>query len=143
MGIAVRVETRFMQHGPMTFAFLPRASLALVLALAVSPVPLSAQDDSKRFLEPETSFRPCLAHSQAMIANAYQFMQVSGAASAQYKSGSGWVQVSADQMKAIALAVGTHVQACFAAEQDLDAKITAGTVTTMAQIDAAFAAITT
>ena len=79
--------------------------------------------------------------SQAMVANAYQFMQVSGAPSTQYKTASGWVTVSADQMKAIALAVGAHVQACFAAEADLDAKITAGTVTTTAQIDAAFAAL--
>jgi Flp pilus assembly protein TadD len=44
MGIAARAETRFMEHGLMTFAFLPRALLALVLALAVSPVPLSAQE---------------------------------------------------------------------------------------------------
>ena len=81
--------------------------------------------------------------SQAMVANAYSFMQQSGAASTQYKTDSGWVTVTADQMKSIALAVGTHVQACFAAESDLDAKIAAGTVTTTAQIDAAFTALTT
>jgi hypothetical protein len=40
-------------------------------------------------------------------------------------------------MAAIATAVGAHVQACFATEAAVDAEITAGTITTTAQIDAA------
>ena len=74
--------------------------------------------------------------SQAMIANAYAFVQASGATSIPYKAASGWVTMDAATVKAIAVAVGAHVQACFAAEQTLDAEIDAGTVTTFAQIDA-------
>jgi len=40
-------------------------------------------------------------------------------------------------MAAIATAVGAHVQACFAAENAVQAAITAGTITTTAEIDAA------
>jgi hypothetical protein len=74
--------------------------------------------------------------SQAMIANAYAYVQTSGAASVTYKADSGWTTLTADQVKATALAVGAHVQACFVAENALDAEITAGTVTSFAQIDA-------
>lgn len=77
--------------------------------------------------------------SQAMIGNAFAYVQASGADSVRFKAASGWVTLSADQVKALALAVGAHVQAAFAAEDDLDAAINASppTVTTTAQIDAA------
>ena len=77
--------------------------------------------------------------SQAMIGNAFAYITASGAASVRFKASSGWITLSADQVKALALAVGAHVQAAFAAEDDLDAAINASppTVTTTAQIDAA------
>ncbi|MGU3475628.1 DUF4376 domain-containing protein [Methylobacterium sp. D48H] len=77
--------------------------------------------------------------SQGMIGNAFAYVTASGAASVRFKAASGWIALSADQVKALALAVGAHVQAAFAAEDDLDAAINANppTVTTFAQIDAA------
>ncbi|MGU3387297.1 DUF4376 domain-containing protein [Methylobacterium sp. D53M] len=77
--------------------------------------------------------------SQAMIGNAFAYVTASGAASVQFKASSGWVTLSADQVKALALAVGAHVQAAFETEKDLDAAITADppTVTSTEQIDAA------
>lgn len=77
--------------------------------------------------------------SQAMIGNAFAYVTASGAASVRFKAASGWVTLTADQVKALALAVGAHVQAAFAVEDDLDAAINASppTVTTTAQIDAA------
>jgi len=79
--------------------------------------------------------------SQAMIGNAYAYVQASGAASVSYKTAAGFVTLTADQVKAVALAVGAHVQACFKAEDDVDAAINASppTLTTVAEIDAAFA----
>lgn len=77
--------------------------------------------------------------SQAMIVGAYAYVGASGAASIRFKASSGWTTLTAEQVKALALAVGTHVQAAFAVEDDLDAAINASppTVTTTAQIDAA------
>ncbi|SFT11860.1 DUF4376 domain-containing protein [Methylobacterium sp. yr668] len=81
--------------------------------------------------------------SQSMIANAYAGMQASGAASVKFKATSGWIELSADQIKAIALAVFAHVQACFAAEDGCDAGINASppTITSFAEVDAAFASL--
>ncbi len=74
--------------------------------------------------------------SQTMIAGAYAYVTTSGQSIA-FKAASGWVTMSADAVRAVALAVGAHVQACFAAEQAVAASITAGTITTFAEIDAA------
>lgn len=74
--------------------------------------------------------------SQAMIANAYAYVTASGAASISYKANSGWVTMDAATVKAVALAVGAHVQACFAFEETVAADIEAGTLTTTAEIDA-------
>ena len=81
--------------------------------------------------------------SQAMVGNAYTYVQVSGAATVSYKTAAGFVTLTADQIKAVALAVGAHVQACFAAEDRVDASIHANpaTITTLAQVDAAFASL--
>lgn len=83
--------------------------------------------------------------SQAMIGNAYAYIQASGAASVSYKTSAGFATLTADQIKAVALAVGAHVQACFKAEDDADAAISASpaTITTAAEVDALFAALTT
>jgi hypothetical protein len=82
--------------------------------------------------------------SQAMIGNAFAYVQASGAATVSYKTDGGFVTLSADQIKVVALAVGAHVQACFAAEDAVDAGIhaTPPTITTGAQVDAAFASLT-
>ncbi|MCJ2144277.1 DUF4376 domain-containing protein [Methylobacterium sp. E-066] len=83
--------------------------------------------------------------SQAMIGNAYAYVycQASGAASVSYKSKAGFVTLTADQIKAVALAVSAHVQACFQAEDAVDAALAATppTITTLAQVDAAFASL--
>lgn len=82
--------------------------------------------------------------SQAMIGNAFAYVQAASAASVSYKSLAGFVTLTADQIKGVALAVGAHVQACFEAEANAFAKITAKkpTITDMAAVDAAFASLT-
>lgn len=81
--------------------------------------------------------------SQSMVANAYAGMQASGATSVRFKAASGWIELSLDQLKAVALAVFDHVQACFTAEDAVDAAVNASppTITTYAQVDAAFAGL--
>lgn len=81
--------------------------------------------------------------SQTMIANALSYVVNSGAASVSYKSPAGFVTLTAEQIKAVGLAVGAHVQACFKAEDDVDAALHASppTITTLAQVDAAFAGL--
>lgn len=74
--------------------------------------------------------------SQAMIAGALAYVRASEAASVEFKAASGWVTLSAGEVKAIALAVAGHVQACFATERAIDDAIAAGTITTREQIDA-------
>jgi hypothetical protein len=80
--------------------------------------------------------------SQAMINGAQAYVTAASVASIAYKTSSGWATLTAAEVLATAVAVGAHVQACFVAESTLDAAITAGTITTTAAIDAAFAAVT-
>lgn len=75
--------------------------------------------------------------SQSMITGAYSFSQANPTVAISYKAASGWVVMDAATVAAIATAVGTHVQASFAAEAAVAAAIEAGTITTVAQIDAA------
>jgi hypothetical protein len=79
--------------------------------------------------------------SQAMISNAYAYVTASGAASVSYKTASGFVTMDAATLKAVALAIGAHVQACFAIEGSVGAAIAAGSIKTTADVDAAFDAI--
>lgn len=83
--------------------------------------------------------------SQSMIANAVAFLDASGGTSVAYKTPAGFVTLTAEQVRAIALAVGGHVQACFAKEAEIAAGLAASppTISTEAAIGAAFAAITT
>lgn len=74
--------------------------------------------------------------SQSMIAGALAYVQASGAATVEFKAASGWVTLSAEQVRTIALAVAAHVQRCFAAERAADEAIDAGTVSTFTEIDA-------
>ncbi len=81
--------------------------------------------------------------SQAMITGMWATAQMNPAITVQFKSaGGGFATINAAQIQSIAAAVSAHVQACFAAEGQIDAAITAGTITTTAQIDQDFAAIT-
>lgn len=73
--------------------------------------------------------------SQSMIAGAMAFAQVTNLATVEFKASSGWVTLTGDQLKAVAIAVATHVQRCFASERLVAAAIAAGTVTTFAEID--------
>jgi hypothetical protein len=79
--------------------------------------------------------------SQAMIANAYAYVTANGVASVSYKATSGFVTLDAATLKAVALAVGAHVQACFAAEAAVVAGIASGTIKTTADVDAVISAV--
>lgn len=80
--------------------------------------------------------------SQSMLVGAFNLMQVNPSATIKYKTDSGvFLAADAALVQALAVAVGNHVQACFAKEADVAAAITAGTIVTRAAIDAAFSAI--
>ena len=81
--------------------------------------------------------------TQASLMGAYAYTQQNPAATFRWKLADGSFQtLGAAQIAAIAAAVAAHVQACFAAEGDLSVGIDAGTITTAAQIDSAFANVT-
>jgi len=73
--------------------------------------------------------------SQAMISSAFQVASVTGQA-IKFKTTSGFVELSPEQMQGIALTVAAHVQASFAVEAAVVAAIEAGEITTTEQIDA-------
>lgn len=75
--------------------------------------------------------------SQNMISGAYAYVTASKATEVEFKAVSGWITLTADQITAIALAVGAHVQGCFATEKAVDAEIDAGTITDAAGVDGA------
>ena len=77
--------------------------------------------------------------SQAMISGAYSFVAANPEASISYKTAGGFVQLNAAQVQAVANAVGQHVQACFAKEAVIATQIAGGGITSIAEIDAAFA----
>jgi hypothetical protein len=79
--------------------------------------------------------------SQGLIAGALLRAQINAEATFQFKTATGFVTLSGAQMQAIAVAVGEHVQACFAKEAEVLAAIDAGTITTVAEIDQRFAAL--
>jgi Domain of unknown function (DUF4376) len=83
--------------------------------------------------------------SQALITGAWAMVQQTPTATIQWKGSDGsWTTINAAQITGIAMAVSTHVQTCFSAEQACDTAINAvpPTITTTAQIDAVMAAIT-
>lgn len=81
--------------------------------------------------------------SQNRVNNAYNGMLVSGATSIPFKSASGFVTLTLDQLKAIGSALFAHTQACFAAEDQVDAALSASppAIATTAQVDAIFAGV--
>lgn len=76
--------------------------------------------------------------SQALISGAYSLVQAQPETIIQFKTRAGFVSLDAAQMSAIAVAVAKHVQACFGIEADAVAEIQSGSITTPAEIDAAF-----
>lgn len=60
-----------------------------------------------------------------------------------FKGASGWVSLDLAAVKAIAIAVGDHVQLCFAKEQEVVGLIDAGTIKLETEVVAAFAPIVT
>ncbi|MCB2106345.1 MAG: DUF4376 domain-containing protein [Rhodobacteraceae bacterium] len=79
--------------------------------------------------------------SQAMTSGAFNYVTVNLDKVISYKTAGGFVSLTADQVKAIADAVGAHVQACFDKEAFVLAQIAAGAITSVAEIDAAFAGV--
>lgn len=77
--------------------------------------------------------------SQAMVAGAHAYLQQAPDATIHFKGDAGFVVLDAAAMTAIALAVGAHVQSCFAIEAEVLVDIESGAITTKAEIDAAFA----
>ena len=81
--------------------------------------------------------------SQSRVSNAYSGMGVTGAESIRFKASGGFITLTLDQVKAIGSALFAHTQACFDAEGEVSAGIdaTPPTITTLAQVDAAFGAV--
>lgn len=75
--------------------------------------------------------------SQAMISGAFAYSQANPDKLIKFKAASGWTTLDAATVAAIATAVGDHVQACFAAEEEVAAAIEAGAITSIEEIDAA------
>lgn len=73
--------------------------------------------------------------SQSLITGAHAYVQINPGVTIKYKSGAGFIDLDAATVTAVATAVAAHVQACFAAEADLSAAITDGTITTTRQVD--------
>ncbi|NTG00121.1 DUF4376 domain-containing protein [Agrobacterium rhizogenes] len=74
--------------------------------------------------------------SQALITGAYNYVQANPDVTVTFKTSVGFVELTAAQMMAIANAVAAHVQASFAAESEIIAEISAGTIKATADIDA-------
>jgi hypothetical protein len=75
--------------------------------------------------------------TQAKLTAAALMAQINPSATFQWKAETGFVTLTAAQMIAVASAVGSYVQACFAVEGTIDAAIAAGTITTTQQVDGA------
>ncbi|WFU07633.1 DUF4376 domain-containing protein [Rhizobium sp. CB3090] len=74
--------------------------------------------------------------SQALIIGAYAYVQANPSVTVNFKTANGFVNLTAEQVTAVANAVGAHVQASFAAEDAVVKAITAGTIKTAADVDA-------
>ncbi|MCJ2141864.1 DUF4376 domain-containing protein [Methylobacterium sp. E-066] len=81
--------------------------------------------------------------SQALLTGAYVRAQKNPAGTVSFKTLDGFVKLPAAQVIALGDAVGDHVQACFDAEEAVDAALSAAppTITALDQVDAAFASL--
>lgn len=76
--------------------------------------------------------------SQFMISGIFNFCQVNPALVIQYKTIDGFITANSTVMQGIAIAVGTHVQNCFAKESEVSDLIDSGDITTRDEIVAAY-----
>jgi hypothetical protein len=74
--------------------------------------------------------------SQSLITGAYNYVDANPDLTVQFKTTNGFVGLTAVQVRDVANAVASHVQASFAAEGRIDQQIIAGTITTTVEIDA-------
>ena len=82
--------------------------------------------------------------SQGMINGAYAFLMNNPDRTIQWKkSATEFIELTHDQMEALAIEVAEHVQNCFAAERNVIERIIAGEITEAEQIDDEFAEPTT
>jgi hypothetical protein len=75
--------------------------------------------------------------SQNRINGAYNFATANPGVLISFKAETGFVKLTSEQAIAIGQVVGAHVQAGFATEEAVIAAIEAGTITSIAEIDAA------
>ncbi|MEP9350558.1 DUF4376 domain-containing protein [Xanthobacter sp. KR7-225] len=73
--------------------------------------------------------------SQARMVTALAFLDQSGGPGLTWKSWHGYVVLTEAELRAAAVAVGAHVQACFAAEATVVNAIADGIITTLEAID--------
>ncbi|WFS07795.1 hypothetical protein [Methylobacterium sp. 391_Methyba4] len=81
------------------------------------------------------------AESRGLIDGAYALSQVRPDNTIDFKAATGWADVDSQTMQTVSIAVGLWVQACYSAYRQVDEGRMAGTITTTAQVDAAFAAV--
>lgn len=80
--------------------------------------------------------------SQNLISGAFALSGTDASLTVSFKAADGeFRRLDGAGIQTLALAVASHVQACFAAEADVIASIEAGTITGDGQIDAAFSSI--
>jgi hypothetical protein len=112
----------------------------------IDPVPLAAYSADVRF---QTETAPLMVGamllamdrlSQERLATIVgSFVVLKGKTSVDYKAMNGFFAVNETLAKDMHAAVQVHIQTCFTREKNVLAAITAGTITTKTQIDAAFA----
>lgn len=78
--------------------------------------------------------------SQALINGAFNLVNAMPQP-IQFKAAGGFVTLAPEDVVGIAIAVGQHVQACFAKEAEVLAGIDDGSISSVADVDAAFDAI--
>lgn len=76
--------------------------------------------------------------SQSLISGAFSLVRHDPETVIDFKMADGWAQLDAVTMTALAVAVGKHIQACFALEKAVAAKINAGEIATHAEVDREF-----
>lgn len=79
--------------------------------------------------------------AQSMMTGAVVYAQVNPSSSVKWKTAGGFVTLTAAQVIAIGQRVATYVEDCFSKEAELVSSIEAGTITTTAEIDSAFASV--
>jgi len=74
--------------------------------------------------------------SQSLLAGAALQALADETTTVEWKAANGWVTLDATQIKALAVAVRQHVQACFSIERDLSEQVDAETTDTVSKVNA-------